>query len=146
MDKETLEQPPFIVDMSVHFAQVYATLPANDSDPIDKFIDHVENNGLVGLPGRLKYSWDIPSDDGLWQTKFQYAKSNNLWHYHIGLPSYDQTKPVGDQTSEWVLHLIRHPCGFRTTIVHWDKHPPFKLPEPHHLLLLQSTVDQPDDK
>ncbi|KWS35891.1 hypothetical protein AL065_01100 [Pseudomonas amygdali pv. ulmi] len=124
-----------IVDLSTHFAKIYGTAPANDIDFIDDFIEHVEENGLDGLPGRLKISWDIHKDDPLYARKSQYAKKYDLWHYHVGVGKggYDQTKPYGDWTSQWVIHLRRHPCGTRTTIVDWDPHPPFILPQPNTL-------------
>lgn len=132
MDTEPPEspgQPSFIIDMSVNFAKIYTRLPANQSDFIDNFIDHVEEKGLIGLPGRLKQSDDIPTSDKDWLVKVKYAQKYNLWHYHAGYPAWDMTKPLGDWTSQWVLHMMMHPCGARSTLVHWDLHPPFNLPK-----------------
>lgn len=119
-----------IVDFSVHFARIYEQAAANDVDFVDDFIEHVESNGLKGLPGRLKYSWDVPVDDPRFASKSQYAKKYSLWHYHFGMgkDGFDQSRPYGDWTSQWILHLRRHSCGSRTTIVDWDSHPPFELP------------------
>lgn len=121
-----------VVDFSVHFAKVYQTAPANDLDFVDDFVEHVEVNGLKGLPGRLKISWDVDPNDPLFASKCQYAMKYNLWHYHLGMGKggYDQSRAHGDWTSEWILHLRVHPCGKRTTIVDWDPHPPFALPNP----------------
>lgn len=131
MGKEGVEEKPkHIVDFSVHFAKVYVAIAANEAQYIDNFIEHVEENGLIGLPGRLKASWDIPKDDPQFNSKNTYAKKHNLWHYHLGMNTYDMTNGHGDYTSEWVLHLRRHPCGLYTTIVDWDPHPPFVLPTP----------------
>lgn len=118
------------VDMSTHFAKIYANGAANDIDFVDDFIEHVEENGLVDLPGRLKISWDVHKDDPQYASKSQYAKKYLLWHYHLGMGKggYDKSRAYGDWTSEWVLHLRRHSCGTRTTIVDWDPHPPFVLP------------------
>lgn len=120
-----------MVDMSVSFAHIYNRAPANDIDFVDDFIEHVEKHGLEGLPGRLKYSWDIHKDDPHFASKTQYAKKYLLWHYHVGVGQggYDESRPYGDWTSQWVLHLRRHSCGTRTTIVDWDSHPPFTLPK-----------------
>ena len=123
-----------IVNMSDHFEIDYLNMAANEALPIDTFITHVESNGMISLPGRLKRSDNVPTDDGLWLKKVLFARENNLWHYHVGFPFYDAGKSYGDQTSEYVLHLQRHPCGTRTTILHWDKHPPFRLPLPHHFI------------
>jgi hypothetical protein len=125
--------PKHVIDFSVHFAKIYDVVAANDADFIDSFIEHAEEHGLVGLPGRLKCSWDIPPDDPQFASKTQYAKKWNLWHYHVGMPHYDMTNGHGDFTSQWVLHLRRHPCGLYTTIVDWDPHPPFVLPKENTL-------------
>lgn len=119
-----------IVDFSVHFAKIYDTAPSNDIDCVDDFVEHVEQNGLIALPGRLKFSWDVDSNDPNFASKTQFAKKYRLWHYHIGVGKggYDESRPYGDWTSEWVIHLRRHDCGTRSTIVDWDPHPPFRLP------------------
>ncbi|WP_141228172.1 hypothetical protein [Pseudomonas fragi] len=138
MDKESPQATgptPYIIDMSRHFSQFYLLLPANQSDFIDEFIEHAETNGLSGLEGRLKKSDEIPTSDRLWLTKVKYAQKHNLWHYHAGYPRWDMSKPFGDRTSEWVLHFMQHPCGTRSTLVHWDKHPPFQLPKSTQLII-----------
>ncbi|WP_312623300.1 hypothetical protein [Pseudomonas juntendi] len=130
-----------IVDFSVHFARIYSTVPANDIDLVDDFIEHVEANGLTDLPGRLKFSWDISPNDRQYASKSQYAKKYNLWHYHVGIgkDGYDKGRPYGDWTSQFVLHLRKHECGQRTTIVDLDPHPPFTLP-------LEDTLWLPGEK
>lgn len=124
-----------VVDFSVSFAKIYDRVAANDIDFIDDFVEHVEANGFNNLPGRLKISWDVDKDDPQFASKTVYAKKYNLWHYHLGMGKggFDQSRPYGDWTSEWVIHLRRHPCGTRTTIVDWDPHPPFALPRPETL-------------
>lgn len=124
-----------IVDFSVHFAKIYDTACANDDtdigiDRVDDFIEHVEQKGLINLPGRLKNSWDVDPQDPLFASKTQFAKKYRLWHYHIGVGKggYDESRPYGDWTSQWVIHLRLHECGTRSTIVDWDPHPPFRLP------------------
>lgn len=138
---ESTGQPPFIVDMSVSFARIYAMLPANESQPIDNLIDHVEANGFAGLPGRLKKSDDINPDTPGWAAKISLVRTFNLWHYHAGFPYWDESRPLGDFTSEYVIQMMRHPCGYRTTLVTWTKHPPFRLPHLHELLLPGQTLD-----
>ncbi|VEF08474.1 Uncharacterised protein [Pseudomonas fluorescens] len=138
MDTQPKEkQPAHIVNMSDHFEITYLDMAANELFPVDNFITHVEENGLILLEGRLKKSDDIPTDDGEWLKKVLFVREHNLWHYHIGYPSYDPGKPFGDRTSEYVLHLQRHPCGTKTTIVHWAKHPPFKLPSLDYFIATQ---------
>lgn len=130
--------------MSVSFARVYAMLPANESQPIDDFIDHVEERGFAGLPGRFKKSDDINPNSANWLAKVRYVNALNLWHYHAGFPEWDLSMPLGDRTSGWVLQMIKHSCGYRATLVLWNQHPPFRLPRPHELLLPgQSLADLP---
>lgn len=126
---------PHIVDMSLHFARAYDRLAANDPkvDSINQFIDHVETSGFSGLPGRIKKSDDINPNIPGWRAKIEYVRANNLWHYHMGYPCWDESRPPGDWTSQYVLHLMRHECGERTTIIHYSEHPPFKLPQPNFL-------------
>ncbi len=138
---ESTGQPPFIVDMSVSFARIYARLPANESQPIDDLIDHVEAKGLTGLPGRLKKSDDINPSTAGWLAKVNFVRTFNLYHYHAGFPVWDLSRPHGDYTSEWVIQMMLSPCGYRTTLVTWNKHPPFELPKPHELLMPGQTLD-----
>ena len=146
MDSEAAGTIQHVVDLSINFAQIYSTIAANDSKFVDDFIDHVEQYGLNGLPGRLKPSWDIPTNDPFWLKKVQFAQQWHLWHYHLGMPSFDQSKGHGDYTSEWVLHLRRPPCGTRTIIVDWDKHPPFELPKEKYFLMLGDEQPSPYKK
>lgn len=121
------------VDFSVHFSRIFIMLPANDARFISDFVTAVETNGLDNMQGRLKSSCDIPTDDPQWREKVQFVQKWNLWHYHIGLPTYDTTNGHGDYTSRWYLHLRRHTPEY-TTIVDWDFHPPFELPKAGYLL------------
>lgn len=135
MDSSTISQAGHVVDLSIHFAKIYVGVAANDSYFIDTFIDHVQEHGLINLKGRLKPSWDVPNDDPFWKKKVDFARHWDLWHYHLGMPEYDESNGHGDCTSQWVLHLRRHPCGTRTEIVDWDKHPPFQLPEEKYFVM-----------
>ncbi|UVM28782.1 hypothetical protein [Pseudomonas sp. B21-021] len=135
MDSSTTSQAGHVVDLSIHFARIYLNVAANDAVYIDHFIDHVQVNGLENLKGRLKPSWDVPKDDPFWLKKVQFARHWDLWHYHLGMPDYDETNGHGDCTSQWVLHLRRHPDGNRTQIVDWDKHPPFALPDEKYFIM-----------
>ncbi len=58
------------------------------------------------------------------------VKEYNLWHYHIGIPNYEQASN-GDMVSEYVLHYIRGEDHI--IIVDLDSHPPFNLPSDEYL-------------
>lgn len=118
----------YLVDMSVRFAQIYATMPANQANFVDGFMEHFEKQGIEGLQGRFKKSDNVPTDDPFWLQKVKYAQANLLWHYHIGYPSYDETKSVGDWTSQYILHVTLTPCKSESVLVGWGRHPPFILP------------------
>jgi hypothetical protein len=75
---------------------------------IFNFKVEIEKTGSMdGLPGRNKSSAEVPSDDKAYQAKVNHATKFKLWHYHIGLPVYDETKAYGDYTSRYVLDYIR---------------------------------------
>ncbi|WP_138726254.1 hypothetical protein [Pseudomonas sp. FSL W5-0203] len=135
MDSSTTSQAGHVVDLSILFSRIYLTVAANDGEILDRFINHAQTHGLENLPGRLKPSWDVHRDDPFFLKKVEYARHWDLWHYHVGMPYFDETNGHGDFTSEWVLHLRRLPCGTRTQIVDWDKHPPFELPKEKYFVM-----------
>ena len=132
------------VDVSVHFARLMQHMPANDNFKVQSFIDHVEQHGLIGLPGRLKCSTEVPTDDPCWLSKVTFARTWDLKHYHVGVPYWDYSKPQGDYTSEWVLHL-RVPSQDSETIiiVDWDSPPPFQLPKEQYFVTFDDTNPRP---
>lgn len=118
----------YLVDMSVRFAQIYATMSANQADFVDGFVEHFEKQGILGLEGRFKKSDNVRNNDPFWLRKVKFAQDNFLWHYHIGYPSFDESKPFGDRTSQYILHVTLTPCKRESLLVGWGKHPPFILP------------------
>jgi len=105
----------------------------------DKILDFVEIFEQWGLSDFSKYNGKIsPSWSGLekTETNYDYAKNNNLWHYHIGIPKYQQLHPKY-QTSDIVLHFQWHNKGNIIYLVdiysHYKNDGSFYLPSPRYL-------------
>lgn len=144
MDSSEIKSVGRQVDLSIHFARIFDCLPSNDSFKVQSFIDHVEENGLIGLPGRLKPSTGVPPDDPFWLKKVTFARHWDLYHYHVGVPIWDQSREVGDHTSEWVLHLrVPGNEGENIIIVDWDSHPPFQLPKEQYFITFDGSAPAP---
>ena len=92
------------------------------------FIKHVTDFGLENLEGRNKSSDDVDTDNHNFVNDVKFAQDKKLWHYHIGIPSYDKTNGVGDYTSDYIIHYQKFDSYIN--IVHIDNHP-FKFPEKH---------------
>ncbi len=114
------------------FLKSFKHYPANDRAKIQEFIEHYECHGLQNLSGRIKKSSEVSNDDPLFASKVSFANENNLWHYHIGIPEYDDSKNSGDWTSEYLLHY-QEISNFEIKIVDFDTHPPFNLPSVKYL-------------
>lgn len=105
--------------------------PDEDLQKIKCFVEHVRKKGFYNLEGRNKPSDDVQKDDPCWLEKVRYVQKYDLWHYHIGIPKYDNSD-YGDKVSEYVLHYIKGD-GF-IKIVEFNQHPPFKLPSEDYLI------------
>lgn len=117
------------------FRQHLKNFPKADQLKIKAFADHVQTHGLIGLIGRNKSSDNVPKDHPNWLERVKYAQTHHLWHYHIGIPSYDNDNPDGDKTSKYVLHYIRH--DDEIILVDLSAHPPLELPSQEYL----TTID-----
>ncbi len=90
---------------SATFSNEFPNFPQDQQDKILDFLDIYEAHGLADrsrYPGKITHSWNtlLPS-----HPNYNHAKQNDLWHYHIGLPSYT-VRPHGRyKTSDWVLHF-----------------------------------------
>lgn len=120
-----------IVGYGEIFLNKFNNFLIKDQDKILDFSKHIENNGFNFLPGRNKASHHVSTDDSNFSEKVKHAQKHNLHHYHIGIPSYDETNEYGDWTSEWIIHY-QH-LGNEIHIVELDYHPPFTLPPKKHL-------------
>ncbi len=130
-EKQEVEFSPYSVDFSQPFIDEYENFPDPDKIKIDDFTMHLLEYGFAGLPGRNKSSDNVPTDDPEFVSKVRYAQKHKLWHYHIGIPEYDEARQHGDWTSEYVLHYTLN--GSDVVIVDMTDHPPMKLPKEHRL-------------
>lgn len=97
-----------------------------DRQKILDFAIHVQQNGLDLLPGKNKRSDGFSNDDPQFANKMALVKKYNLWHYHIGIPSYKDSLLGDYKTSEYILHYARRADSIE--IVDLGRHPPFHLP------------------
>ncbi|MGY2970385.1 hypothetical protein ACVWWU_000772 [Pantoea sp. PA1] len=96
----------FTWSFNTQFAKEFANYPEDQQNAIIFFTDLVEEHGIHPgkydkFPGKLSVSWrGLKSTD----PAYNHAISNHLWHYHIGLPTYNKVHD-GFMTSAWVLHF-----------------------------------------
>jgi hypothetical protein len=72
------------------FSKEFVNYPIDQQDKILGFVSTFQRCGLADF---LKYDGKItPSWKGLDATEhlYHYARDNELWHYHIGIPRYRQ--------------------------------------------------------
>ncbi len=121
--------------MNVTFGKLFneqsKNYPLEDKRKLRLFIIHVKKHGFTGLKGRNKSSSDVPRNDPNWLAKVQYARQHNLWHYHIGIPNYEESEK-GDMVSEYILHYVKGEQEIK--IVDMSSHPPFVLPSEDYLV------------
>lgn len=130
MDQKRLE-PLFKVTIGKKLLAEMRNFPKQDVDFIFDFINAVQQGGFSTLKGRNKSSSDVPKNDPNWLSKVRYAQEHNLWHYHIGIPSY-RLSTNGDYVSKYVLHYVMN--GDEIRIVAYDEHPPFRLPNLSYII------------
>lgn len=119
------------VTFSRDFQSKFPNFPKTDKEKILEFVRYVTEQGLTNLQGRNKNSDNVPTNDPNWRQKVAYAQQHKLWHYHIGIPSYE-TASNGEQVSEYILHYQRFDDEIR--IVSMSYHPPFELPNEEALV------------
>lgn len=122
----------YTVSFGEIFLQRFKNYPETDRKIIQDFIEHYEEHGFKGLPGRRKSSDDVDKDDRDFVRKVKYALDNKLYHYHIGIPEYDKTNARGDWTSEYIIHY-QDISSYEIKILDYDRHPPFYLPKKEYL-------------
>ncbi|WP_071058475.1 hypothetical protein [Pelistega sp. MC2] len=122
------------MSISVFFGTLFLkemkNFPQEDIIKIGDFARHVASSGFLGLPGKNKMSDNVPKNDPNWLYKVKYAQDYNLWHYHIGIPKYNNGNS-GHLTSEYVLHYIKGDGYIK--IVDMTAHPPMILPKIEYL-------------
>ena len=86
------------------FAIEFRNYPKNQQDKIFDFIETFKQHGLSDFSkydGKIAPSWSNLEGSN---PNYIYAKANNLWHYHIGIPIYQQIHSKY-KTSDVVLHF-----------------------------------------
>ncbi len=87
----------------VQFQKEFVNYPLDQKKAVYEFVQTYQEHGLGNFSrfqGKIAASWRnaTPEDEA-------YAREHNLWHYHVGLPIYEQS-PYGDyMTSDWLLHF-----------------------------------------
>jgi hypothetical protein len=127
----------YTVSIQTQFAAELARTP---SDLQSKVLDFTMLYQVVGLgdfskfPGKIAPSWSgLSASDPV----FSYATTNDLWHYHVGYPHYNQRHPQY-QTSDWLLHFQWPGRGSHITLVdlyqHYTSAGAFYMPPPGALV------------
>ena len=127
----------YIFDYGKLFANEFKHYPQNQQDAILDFLDIYEVHGLRSFKlykGKIAFSWK-----GLHykDPAYQYAKSNDLWHAHIGLPSFRKSDFGPYYTSDMILHFQWVNRGNVIKVVditpHYKADRQFWLPAPSYL-------------
>lgn len=114
------------ISLSTQFLADYRTKMSSDEQKVIRdFLKNyrISNFGIPPLCGKNK-----SSDDTKNSRKKMFAQTNQLYHYHIGLPSYtNPTASCGCMTSRDVLSYTTK-CTTTIKLVKLHSHPPFNLP------------------
>ncbi len=119
------------------FSQEFKNYPIDQQDAILDFTDVFEKFGLSDFSeykGKMAPSWKgLSTIDPV----YSYARENNLWHYHIGIPNYKKSDYGDFFTSDWVLHFQLKNNGKEALIVdvcyHYKSTGEFHLPTEEYL-------------
>jgi hypothetical protein len=93
----------FTVGFKKKFATEFTRFPKDQQDKVLGFAQTFQAHGLGDLSrfeGKVAQSWSGNSS----KENYEFALANDLWHYHIGLPTYSTVHPAY-KTSDWVLHF-----------------------------------------
>lgn len=100
----------FEVEYSDEFAKQFDNFPEEQQDKVLDFTDIYEEFGLADFskyPGKITPSWkNLPIES----KDYDYTKSNNLWHYHMGDPEHPEyiVSISGKyKTCDRLLHFMR---------------------------------------
>jgi mRNA-degrading endonuclease RelE of RelBE toxin-antitoxin system len=128
--------PVYTVKFRKQFAIEFQYYPDFQQDKILDFVETFEQHGLSDFSkytGKISQSWSNlqPSN-----SDYRYAQKNHLWHYHIGIPKYEQLHSKY-KTSDVVLHFQWHNKGNTICLVdiysHYKIDGSFYLPSPDYL-------------
>jgi hypothetical protein len=127
----------FTVDYGKQFAHEFQRYPTDQQDAIIKFSLNFQEYGLSDFSkyeGKISPSWKGVEES---DPRYNYARSNKLWHYHIGIPSYKPSRYGNNYlTSDYVLHFQRN-SETKITLVdilfHYHADGTFHLPPQDYL-------------
>jgi hypothetical protein len=94
----------YTTSFSLQFAQDFARFPVPDQLKVTTFLTQFESFGLQSFsnyPGKIAPSWSGPAT----AANHAFARNNDLWHYHIGIPKLKPTQHGKYFTSDWLLHF-----------------------------------------
>ncbi|EMX1259838.1 MULTISPECIES: hypothetical protein [Klebsiella pneumoniae complex] len=118
------------------FAKEFGNFTESDQDKVLDFTEQFERCGLRDFScyqGKISASWSNLDET---DANYIYAKDNDLWHYHVGLPEYVQRHPKY-YTSDWVVHFQWVERGNHIHLVdmcyHYTYDGQFYLPKPEYL-------------
>ena len=95
----------YTTGFSLEFAENFARFPKADQLKIAVFQTQFESYGFSNFsnyPGKISMSWGGLSPSN---PLYQFAKGNDLWHYHIGIPTFTPSISGKYSTSDWLLHF-----------------------------------------
>ena len=127
---------PFTYAFKKKFAQEFAKFPIDQQDKVLDFVAIFSAHGLVDFsryPGKISPSWTGNAD----LAAYNFAVANDLWHYHIGIPTYVSNHPKF-KTSDWVLHFQWIGCGTHIDLLdlysHYRSDGTFYLPTADYMV------------
>lgn len=122
------QQNKYFADFSDEFDYFYSNIFSLEKlNLIDDFIDHYEKHGLNGWKGKITPSWNVPDSYADHKKRRKYAQKFNLWHAHIGLPSWKSAPNASYLTSDHVLHF-QQISNYEILLMTVSTHNPMDLP------------------
>lgn len=126
----------YTVGFKQQFTAEFDRFPEDQQFKVLSFAQTFQAHGLSNLKpyeGKVAKSWSGNPT----QANYNYAFANDLWHYHIGHPTYTQIHSAY-KTSDWVLHFQWINGGRHIDLVdlysHYDSNGAFYLPGPSYLV------------
>lgn len=124
----------YTVDFFPKFQKEFANFPTEHQDKVLSFVQLFQQHGLADFTvyeGKVTPSWVDGTPD------YHFARSHDLWHYHIGIPHYTQ-RHGKYKTSEVVLHFQWRNMGSHISLVdmydHYTSAGKFYLPSGSYLI------------
>ncbi|MBE2163707.1 hypothetical protein IIQ43_04045 [Acinetobacter oleivorans] len=123
-----IRRKSYTVNFSDEFNYLYNYVYSESKlDLIDDFIEHYEKHGLSGWKGKISSSANVPSYYKNHVERSEYARQFDLWHVHIGLPTWQSYTDIPYCTSDQVIHFQKH-GRYEITLLTISTHNPMDLP------------------